>query len=83
MFSGFWQIKLHPDTADKTAFATHQGVYQYTRLPFGFAGSPAVFAGMMAEVLRFLTFKNTVIYVDDILTYSHTIRTLFTPSAAF
>ena len=34
--------------------------------------SPSVFSMVMIEVLRGMTFKNAVVYVDDILVYSRT-----------
>ena len=70
MASGFWQIPLDPETAHKTAFCTHAGVYQFKRLSFGLTNAPSAFSMVMGEVLRGLTFKNAVIYVDDILVYS-------------
>ena len=55
--SGFWQIPLHPDTAHKSAFCTHSGVYAFKRLSFGMMNSPSAFSMVMSEVLRGMTFK--------------------------
>ena len=30
--SGYWQVRLDPETAHKTAFITHQGIFEFTRL---------------------------------------------------
>ncbi len=68
--SGFWQIPLESSTAEKTAFVTHGGVYQFRKLPFGLRNSPSAFSMAMNHVLRNLTFDFAVIYVDDILVYS-------------
>ncbi len=68
--SGFWQLPLHPDSADKTGFVTHGGVYHFKKLPFGLRNSPSAFAMVMSDVLRNLTYKYAMIYVDDILVYS-------------
>ncbi len=32
--SSFWQIKLAPETAHKTAFVTHDNCYQFKRIPY-------------------------------------------------
>lgn len=33
--SGFWQIPMDPASRHKAAFITHNGVYEWTRMPFG------------------------------------------------
>lgn len=68
--SGYWQIPLDPETAHKSAFVTHSGVYQWKRLPFGLVNSPASFQMIMSEALRSLNWKCILIYVDDILVLS-------------
>ena len=68
--SGFWQIPLDPETAHKSAFCTHSGVYEFKRLSFGMMNSPSAFCMVMNEVLRGMTFNSAVVYVDDILVYS-------------
>ncbi|KAK6189780.1 hypothetical protein SNE40_001774 [Patella caerulea] len=50
--SGFWQQELDPETKHKTAFVTHQGSFEFNRLPFGLRNSPAAFQMMMNSVLR-------------------------------
>ena len=44
---GYWQILVLPEDRPKTAFATHQGLFQFIRMPFGLLSAPAVFARMM------------------------------------
>ena len=68
--SGFWQIPLDPETAHKTAFCTHAGVYQFKRLSFGLTNAPSAFSMVMGEVLRHMNFKQAIVYVDDILVFS-------------
>ena len=33
--SGFWQIRVHEDSREKTAFATPQGLFEFRVMPFG------------------------------------------------
>ena len=68
--SGYWQVPLDPETAHKSAFITHQGVYQFTRLPFGLMNAPMTFQSLMTKVLRNLNWEVALVYIDDILVFS-------------
>ena len=37
---GFYQIPLHKETAHKTGFITHKGIWEFTRLLFGLMNAP-------------------------------------------
>ena len=39
--SGNWQIQVHPDSQEKTAFVTPQGLYEFRVMPFGLTYAPA------------------------------------------
>ena len=65
---GYWQILVLPEDRPKTAFATHQGLFQFIRMPFGLVLAPAVFARMMRMLhLADLSAEN---FFDDILVHS-------------
>ena len=65
---GFFQLPLHPKSRKYTAFATPDGVKQYTVLPFGLTTSPAAFNRVMRKVLKDI--ENVEIFVDDILIHN-------------
>ncbi|CAC5415726.1 unnamed protein product [Mytilus coruscus] len=70
MRQGFWQLELDEQSKGKTAFMTHRGQYEFNRLPYDLANSPATFNMIMNEVIRDLNWKSALVYVDDILIYS-------------
>ena len=41
--SGFWQIPLHPDDMEKTAFSVARGHLEFVVMPFGLCNAPATF----------------------------------------
>ena len=49
--SGYWQIKVHPQSQEKTAFVTNQGLFEFRVMPFGLMNAPAVFQRLMQQVL--------------------------------
>lgn len=69
---GFWQIAIAPEERHKTAFITPHGQYQFTRCPFGFTNSPAIYQRAMNTIFKEGLYRRCVIYVDDILIYGST-----------
>ena len=49
--SGYWQVKVHHDSREKTAFITHQGLYEFSVMPFSLRNAPEVFQKLMQRVL--------------------------------
>ena len=41
--SGYWQIRVHPNSVEKTAFVTHQGLFEFQVMPFGLMNAPLCF----------------------------------------
>ena len=58
-------IPLRPSDRSLTTINTHQGLYQWTRLPYGVSSSSAIFQSAMDRVLAGM--KGVVCRVDDIL----------------
>ena len=56
---------LDTDSRVYVTINTHQGLFRYTRLPFGIASAPAIFQRTMETILQGLT--KVQCYIDDIL----------------
>ncbi|GFU93295.1 retrovirus-related Pol polyprotein from transposon 17.6 [Trichonephila clavipes] len=66
--SGYWQVELHPDDKEKTAFTTVQGLWQFKVMPFGLCNAPETFECLMETVLEGLSYEACLVYLDDIFT---------------
>ncbi|QRW06065.1 Retrovirus-related Pol polyprotein from transposon [Ceratobasidium sp. AG-Ba] len=68
--AGFTQLSIKEEDRPKTAFRCHRGLYEFTRLPFGFRNGPAVFQRVMNTILSEYLWMFTLVYIDDIVVYS-------------
>ena len=66
--NSYFQVPIHEDDRDKTAFRTRRGQFRLTRLGQGCTNSPAVFCRLMTLVLRGLTCS--LAYIDDTICFS-------------
>nr|GEV16746.1 reverse transcriptase domain-containing protein [Tanacetum cinerariifolium] len=57
---------------EKTAFHTGQGVYCYTKMPFGLKNAGATYQRLMDKAFENQLGRNTEVYVDDLVIKSHT-----------
>ena len=71
--SGYWQIPVDPKSVPKTAFITHQGLFEVLVMPFGLTNAPAVFQRLMERVLSKLNLDDgpdfVFVYTDDVLVF--------------
>lgn len=68
--SGYWQVEVHPDDREKTAFSTPLGLHEFNRMAFGLCNAPATFQRLMQRCLSGLTVEAVLVYLDDIIVYS-------------
>ena len=59
-FSGFLQVNIKEAHRERTAFSVPSWHYEFTRLPFGLANSPANFQRLMDTVLKNLVAQSII-----------------------
>nr|GEW38504.1 reverse transcriptase domain-containing protein [Tanacetum cinerariifolium] len=71
-YKGYHQIQLAEADEEKTAFHTGQGVYCYTKMPFGLKNAGATYQRVMDKAFERKIGRNIEVYVDDLVVKSHT-----------
>ena len=66
---GYWQVPVHPEDREKTAFAVPGGLLQFRRMPFGLHGAAATFQRLVDRALVGCQ-EFTAAYIDDIIVFS-------------
>ena len=69
--SSYWQVEVDPRDREKTAFPTPYGLYQFRVMPFSLCNAPGTF---QHQVLVGLHWTTCLVYLDDIITFSKTIK---------
>ncbi|KAM3964845.1 uncharacterized protein ACR2FA_001242 [Aphomia sociella] len=73
--SAFWSIPLKIQDRYKTAFATQEGHFQWTCLPFGLKTAPAIFQRILSNIIRKHKLSSFAVnFIDDILVFSKTFK---------
>ena len=70
--SGYWQVEVGDESKPKTAFATHGGLFEFQKMPFGLANAPSTFQRLMHAILCGLHYQICLVYLDDIIVFSRT-----------
>lgn len=68
--SGYWQVGMHPDDVEKTAFITPFGLYEFLVMPFGLSYAPGTFQRLMNHVLQDFLDLFVAVYLDDVIIYT-------------
>jgi len=82
MKSGFWQIQIAPKNRYKTAFTVLFSQYKLNVMPFGLNNAPSEFQRIMNDIFNAHS-KFCIVYIDDVLIFSHSIDQHFKPLHAF
>lgn len=60
----------------KTAFVTHESLFEYTRMPFRLTNMPAIFQRALDLILSKYKCKSTLVYIDDVIIFSNSVEDL-------
>ncbi|KAG8484957.1 hypothetical protein CXB51_021413 [Gossypium anomalum] len=71
-FSGYNQIKMHPEDMEKTTFVTMWGTFCYKVMPFGLKNTGATYQRAMVTLFHDMMYKEIEVYVDDMIAKSRT-----------
>src|SRR6266542_927830 len=72
--SAYWQILLTKRSRKYIAFLTAYRLYQFKVMPFELVNAPATFQRLMNDVLRDYLRKFCLVYLDDIIIYSKSLK---------
>ena len=65
---------MDPRDANKTAFACHRSIFRFKKMSFGLCNASVTFQRLMDIVMAGLNFEICLIYLDDIIMFSQSLR---------
>ncbi|GJX19978.1 reverse transcriptase domain-containing protein [Tanacetum coccineum] len=71
-YKGYHQIQMAESDEEKMAFHTSQGVYCYTKMPFGLKNAGATYQRLVDKAFDSQVGRNIEVYVDDLVIKSQT-----------
>ncbi|XP_057803551.1 uncharacterized protein LOC131018872 [Salvia miltiorrhiza] len=69
-YSGYHQIRMHPDDEEKTAFMTSVALFCYKYMPFGLKNAGATYQRLVNRMFASLLGQTMEVYIDDMLVKS-------------
>ncbi|GBG76414.1 hypothetical protein CBR_g22162 [Chara braunii] len=72
--SDYHEIAIRPQDRHRTAFHTRYGLYDFVVMPLGLCNAPGTFQHAMNRIFHDFLDKFVVVYLDDILIISKTIK---------
>jgi hypothetical protein len=66
----FWQIAMAEADKHKFAFRVDGRLLEPNVMPFGSKNAPSTFQRLMDKILRGLTWKQCLVYIDDVLVFA-------------
>ena len=65
--AGYWQFLIEEEDIPKTAFLTKFGLFEHIRMAFGLTNAPSFCQRAVELVLRGMTWKEIIAYLDDVI----------------
>ena len=67
MASCYYQLEVAEEDRDKTAFVRKYGMFSFRIMPFGLCNATATFSRSVSLVLRRLSWKSVIAFLDDVV----------------
>ncbi|GJZ07360.1 reverse transcriptase domain-containing protein [Tanacetum coccineum] len=71
-YKGYHQIQMAEEDEEKIAFITNQGIFCYTKMPFGLRNAGATYQRLVDKTFHGQIGRNLEVYVDDLVIKSRT-----------
>ncbi|GKC32436.1 reverse transcriptase domain-containing protein [Tanacetum coccineum] len=71
-YKGYHQIKMAEEDEEKTAFITNQGIFCYSKMPFGLKNAGETYQRLVDKAFQKQIGRNLEVYVDDLVIKSRT-----------
>ncbi|GKA61198.1 reverse transcriptase domain-containing protein [Tanacetum coccineum] len=68
-YKGYHQIQMAKKDEEKTAFITSQGIFCYTKMPFGIRNAGATYQRLVDKAFHKQIGRNLEVYMDDLCTF--------------